>query len=76
MQPQIIYRKSDSAPFVIQEDGRYVLDYKTWIGSDAAFTTRSYSLESLQDPRYFSEKLEECTTLEEYHKNTYLGGGF
>ena len=54
--PSIIYRKSDNAPFVLQENGRYKLDTFMWYGkgyvSDGIL---DHSYESLSDSLYFSE---------------------
>jgi len=56
MNPQIIYRKSDNAPFVLQENGRYKLDPFMWYGSGSIDDSiSSHSYESLSDSLYFSE---------------------
>jgi hypothetical protein len=56
MIPQIIYRRSDNAPFVLQDNGKYKLDPFMWYGSgNINDSIGDYSYESLSNKLYFSE---------------------
>jgi hypothetical protein len=54
--PRIIYRKSDNAPFVLQDNGRYKLDTMLWYGESHGETIMDHDLLSLSDPEFFSSE--------------------